>query len=134
MNDTKIQKSSRLIPLWARVVLAIGAISVVVYYSIVPPPTSNAISQGFFVILPFSYFLHIGSYTGLAVIFGYTTAHIPRPDWQLWVFVIVVGIGVIVEIVQYSIPARSFSLLDILANILGVLIGIIILTTIDILT
>lgn len=131
MNRTAEQESSRLIPIWLRIVMAISTISVVIYYSIVPPPGSSAISRGPLGILRFSYWLHLISYTGLTIIVGYTTAHVPRPDWQLWVFVIVVGIGVLIELIQYTIPARSFSLLDILVNLVGVLIGIVLLTIFD---
>lgn len=128
MKKRKTRQSHRLVPIWLRIVLAVGAISVVIYYSIVPPPGSSTISTGPAGILPISYWLHFISYAGLTILLGFTTAHVPRPEWQIWVFIIVAGIGIVVEMIQYTIPARSFSFIDIYINILGVLAGLFLLT------
>ena len=42
---------------------------------------------------------------------------------ELWLYVIVLGYGILIEIVQIYIPYRSFEFLDIFADFLGVLAG-----------
>lgn len=124
----------RLMPIWVRISLAIGATFVLIYFSIVPPPGSGAISEGPIGVIPYSYWLHFGSYTGLSILLGYATAHVPRPDWQLWVFVLTVSTGITIELIQHTIPMRTFSVLDILVNTLGVSVGVLLLTIFDVLT
>lgn len=111
--------------------MSVSAISTVVYFSIVPPPGSGAISKGPIGIIPFSYWLHFGSYAGLSILLGYATTHVPRPDWQLWVFTLTVGTGIIIELIQYTIATRTFSVLDIFINTVGVIFGILVLTILD---
>lgn len=125
------EKRQRLIPISLRIISAVGAISTIVYFSIVPPPGSNTISESPIAIIPYSYWLHFGSYSVLTVLLGYATARIPRPDWQLWVFVISVGIGTVIELIQYMLPMRTLSILDICVNIIGVGTGILLLTMFD---
>jgi VanZ family protein len=43
---------------------------------------------------------------------------------ELWLYVIVLGYGILIEIVQIYIPYRSFEFLDIFADFLGILAGI----------
>lgn len=131
MNYKKNTKPQRLVPIWLRIALAVSAIFGVLYFSIVPPPGSGAISRGPIGFIPYSYWLHFASYTGLAILMGYATAHVPRPDWQLWVFTLAVGTGITIELLQYTIATRTFSLLDIVANTVGVSFGILLLTIVD---
>ena len=42
---------------------------------------------------------------------------------ELWLYVIVLGYGILIEIVQIYIPYRSFEFLDIFADFIGVLAG-----------
>ena len=42
---------------------------------------------------------------------------------ELWLYVIVLGYGILIEIVQIYIPYRSFEFLDIFADFLGILVG-----------
>jgi VanZ family protein len=42
---------------------------------------------------------------------------------ELWLYVIVLGYGILIEIVQIYIPYRSFEFLDIFADFLGILAG-----------
>jgi glycopeptide antibiotics resistance protein len=65
------------------------------------------------------------------VLVGYATAHVPRYDWQVWVFVLVVGVGITIELIQYTLPARTFSIIDIFVNTIGVSAGILVLTIFD---
>jgi VanZ family protein len=41
-------------------------------------------------------------------------------DQDIWVYVIVLGYGILIEIVQLYIPHRSFEFLDILADLIGI--------------
>jgi len=43
---------------------------------------------------------------------------------ELWLYVIVLAYGILIEIVQIYIPYRSFEFLDIFADFLGILAGI----------
>jgi VanZ family protein len=132
-NKTNANKK-RIVPVQIRIIFAVCAIFGIIYFSIVPPPGSGAISSGPMGIIPYSYWLHFGSYAGLAVLLGYATAHIPRPEWQLWVFFVTVGTGTTIELIQYTIPARTFSMGDISINIIGVSSGILLITVFDGLT
>ena len=42
---------------------------------------------------------------------------------ELWLYVIVLAYGILIEIIQIYIPYRSFEFLDIFANFLGILVG-----------
>jgi len=42
---------------------------------------------------------------------------------ELWVYVIVLAYGILIEIIQIYIPYRSFEFLDIFADFLGILAG-----------
>ena len=44
-------------------------------------------------------------------------------DKDLWVYVIVLAYGILIEVVQIYIPYRSFELLDILADFTGILLA-----------
>tara|TARA_B100000700_G_scaffold275159_1_gene320753 strand:- start:1690 stop:2040 length:351 start_codon:yes stop_codon:yes gene_type:complete len=43
---------------------------------------------------------------------------------ELWLYVIVLAYGILIEIIQIYIPYRSFEFLDIFADFLGILVGI----------
>ncbi|MDC0198722.1 VanZ family protein [Pseudomonadota bacterium] len=42
---------------------------------------------------------------------------------ELWLYVIVLAYGILIEIVQIYIPYRSFEFLDIFADFLGIVVG-----------
>jgi len=120
--------SKRIIPLWLRVIIAIGAICVITYYSIVPPSGVSSISWQPLEIIPVSYIRHFVAYAGLATVVGYATVHVPRPDWQVLIFILTTGTGIVIELIQYTLPTRTFSVLDITVNVLGVSVGILFVT------
>jgi VanZ family protein len=134
MNNIRDTDKRRLIPIRIRIIFTVSAIFGIIYFSIVPPPGSGTISSGPIGIIPYSYWLHFTSYAGLTVLLGYTTAHIPRPEWQLWVFFVALGTGTTIEVIQYTIPARTFSIIDISINTLGVSSGVLAITVFDALT
>ena len=42
---------------------------------------------------------------------------------ELWLYVIVLAYGILIEIIQIFIPYRSFEFLDIFSDFLGILVG-----------
>lgn len=115
-----------LFPWWVRGLLVLVTIGVLLYYSIVPAPGTGSISSGPFGILSYSMWLHIIGYMGLAIVLAYATAHIALPRWQVLgaVFVVVMACGMAVEVVQYFLPGRTFSVMDMLVNAVGAAIGL----------
>ena len=64
-------------------------------------------------------FLHFGCFIYLTII-----AFLSKIFYQeLWVYVIVLGYGILIEIVQIYIPYRSFEFFDIFADFAGILIA-----------
>ena len=64
-------------------------------------------------LLHFSCFLYLTIITWLSRII----------NKELWLYVIVLAYGILIEIVQMYIPYRSFEFLDIFADFLGILVG-----------
>lgn len=131
MVKKRNQTGVPIFPLWVRLLLTVSAVSTILYFSIVPPPGSRSISYGPLAMLPRSIWMHLGSYLALAVVIGYASYTLPWIDWQLWVFITTVGIGISIEVLQYMLPTRTFSLVDIGVNALGAAIGILLLSIID---
>lgn len=122
-----------LLPAWIRGLLAVITFGILLYYSIVPAPGSGSITTGPFGFLPYSAWLHLLAYMGLTIVFAYATAHANRPTWQLLavVFVIVVSIGTTIELLQYMLPTRTFSWVDIGLNAVGAAIGLSVWAVLD---
>lgn len=102
---------------WSRSILLLWGISIciVIYYSLIPQ-----------VEFPINFWnadkvYHCAAYGWLAVLpmIGFA---IRRLAVSAALFMII--LGVLLEIGQYYIPGRTFSLLDITANSLGVILGI----------
>jgi|AntDeeMinimDraft_6_1070357.scaffolds.fasta_scaffold09146_2 hypothetical protein len=122
-----------LLPVWVRGSIVIVTLGVVLYYSIVPAPGSGSLVTGPFGLLPYSTWLHVLAYTGLTIVFAYTTAHVKQAKWRhlTVVFVVVVTVGIIIEMVQYTLPTRSFSWVDIATNTAATSIGLLIWAALD---
>lgn len=117
-----------LLPLWLRILLTLSALGGIVYFSIVPPPGRGSASTLLFGVVPYSTALHFTSYAGLAIVFAYASYHSSRPDWQLIliVFATTVGCGALIEVVQTTLPTRTFSVGDMLVNSLGASVGVVV--------
>ena len=61
--------------------------------------------------------LHFLSFAYLTIIFKFTQFI----DQDFWLYVIVLAYGILIEIVQMFLPYRSFELLDIFADFMGIL-------------
>lgn len=70
--------------------------------------------------LPWDKAMHFVGYAGLAFLARYGSAK--HPSWQLVIGCILFSI--IIELLQLIVPNRSFEWMDILANSLGVLSGL----------
>lgn len=115
-----------LVPVWVRGVLVVCVLGVLLYYSIVPPPRSGLLDIPPLDAIPYHVWLHLFGYMGLAVILAYATVDVDRPRSQVLVgvFLIVITIGAVIEGLQYTLQTRTFSLLDIIVNVVGTVVGV----------
>ena len=102
---------------WSRIILLLWGISIciVIYYSLIPK-----------VEFPINFWnadklYHCAAYGWLALLpmIGFAIRRV-----ALTAALSMIILGVLLEIGQYYIPSRSFELLDIMANSLGVILGI----------
>jgi len=114
------------VPFWLRVAFVLSVFGTLLYFSIVPAPGTGSVSQGPFGVIPYSMWLHVVGYMGFAIVLGYASDPLEVPQSQLLfgVFVFTVGCGVAVELLQYTLPTRTFSVLDMLVNAVGAAIGV----------
>jgi len=129
MNDQRVRTSATglpIVPFWLRAAFVLGALSGLIYFSIVPAPGTSSTSYGPFGVVPYSVWLHFVGYMGLAIVFAYASYTVPRPQFQILfgVFVVTVGCGAAVEILQLTLPTRTFSVFDMLVNALGAGVGV----------
>ena len=128
VSDHRVRTASGVpvVPFWIRAVFVLGALGGLVYYSIVPAPGTGSVSHGPFGVIPYSMWLHFVGYMGLAIVFSYASYTVPRPQPQILfgVFVVTVGCGAAVEMLQLTLPTRTFSVIDILVNALGAGVGV----------
>jgi VanZ family protein len=67
--------------------------------------------------------LHFLGFFVLTILLLITFSRYKLKNKYLKSFIIALGIGILIEIIQLNIPGREFSLLDILADALGIIIG-----------
>lgn len=110
-----------LIPRWLRVTATITVALVILIYSIRDPPGSGTIRMGPFGLLPYTMWLHLLAYGGLAGTVAYALHEHPRPDWQhvLLVVVVVAVYGIGIELLQSTLADRQADLADAGVNTLG---------------
>ena len=115
-----------LLPRWVRLAFVAVVMGTILYFSVVPMPGGDAFRTGPFGILPFSKWMHLLAYGGLAMALAYALHESPRPDWQILsvVFLIAVGYGAGVELVQATVPYRSYSRLDMVVNAVGAAVAV----------
>lgn len=71
----------------------------------------------------FDKLLHFFGFLILTILLLLTFKYYKLSNSYVSVFLIALGIGILIEAVQIGIPEREFSLLDILADVLGIIIG-----------
>lgn len=115
-----------LFPRWVRLSLVAAVMGLILYYSVIPVPGSATFRTGPFGVLGLSKWLHLLSYGGLAATLAYAFHDSSRPTWQILavVFLVAVGYGVGVEVVQATVPERTFSPQDMLVNATGAAVAV----------
>lgn len=110
-----------LVPRPFRWLLVVSVASVLLYYSVFAPPGSGAIEMGPLGLFPYSNWLHVTAYVGLAGAVVYALYAPPRSSWYAvgggFLAAFCYGIGI--EFVQSMLPARTFALADMGLNALG---------------
>ena len=110
-----------LVPRWLRVVGVIAVAATILYFSVFTPPGSGTIQFGPFGLFPYSTWLHGVAYAGLAVVLAYALQDRPWRDRSVLVvvFVIAVGYGGSIELLQSTLDARTADFGDLLVNAVG---------------
>jgi len=67
--------------------------------------------------------LHFFGFFILTILLLLTFEHYKLNNKRIAIFLIALGIGILIEVVQLGIPGREFSLLDIAADVLGIIVG-----------
>jgi VanZ family protein len=67
--------------------------------------------------------LHFFGFFVLSVLLLLTFEYYKLSYKYVAVFLVALGIGILIEAVQLGIPGREFSLWDILADVLGIIVG-----------
>ncbi|MFD1597540.1 VanZ family protein [Halobellus rarus] len=105
------------------VVLAVAA--TILYYSVFTPPGSGIIRTGPFGVLAYGTWLHGLAYAGLAVTLAYAFQDRPWRDRTvlLAVFLVAVGYGAGIELLQSTLETRTADIVDLLVNAAGAAIA-----------
>lgn len=76
--------------------------------------------------MPLSTWLHGIAYAGLAITLAYALVRSPLPKTQILfsVFLVVTGYGIGIEVMQLTLPDRTFDEFDVLVNGLGAAIAV----------
>lgn len=108
---------------WALVTLVAGTI---LYYSVFTPPGSGTFRTGPLGLFPFSDWLHFLAYGGLAAVLAYALHDSTRPDWQvlLIVFLVAFTYGAAIELLQATLPTRTFDPTDMVVNAVGAVVAV----------
>lgn len=94
----------------------------------IKPGNPNATQEmGEILFIRRDYFHHIVAFLALGGLYGFA-AHTPHPIFRrhpvFFGAVLLTGLAVILEAVQFIVPYRKFNWNDMLANIAGLLIGV----------
>lgn len=123
---TKIQFRLPLLPSKIRWFVVGSTLVVIFYFSIITAPGPDRLEFGPFGILPFSTWLHGIAYAGLAITLAYALVRSPQPNTQILfgVFLVATGYGIGIEVMQLTLPDRTFDEIDVLVNGIGAAIAV----------
>lgn len=115
-----------MLPRWIRWFGVAAVCGVVFYASVLASPTSGGPSFGPLGIFGLDKWLHGLAYAGL----GATAAYAFEADKHLvraiaFAFVLAVAYGIFIEFAQAPIPARHFSVADMVADAVGAGLGVV---------
>jgi VanZ family protein len=71
----------------------------------------------------FDKLLHFFGFLILIILLLLTFEYYNLSNKYVAVFLIALGIGILIEAIQLGIPGREFSLLDLAADVLGIIVG-----------
>ena len=110
-----------LVPRSLRLAGVIAVAATILYFSVFTPPGSGVIRTGPFGVFPYSTWLHGLAYAGLAVTLAYALQDRPWRDRTVLVvvFLVAVGYGGGVELLQSTLDARTADVDDLLVNAVG---------------
>lgn len=115
-----------MLPRWTRWVGVAAVCGVVFYASVLASPTAGGPTLGPLGVFGLDKWLHALAYAGL----GATAAYALAADKNLtravcFAFVFALAYGVAIEFVQAPVPARHFSVADMLADAFGAALGVV---------
>lgn len=118
--------SMPVLPRWLRSIAVVAAMTTILVVSSIPVPTSGSIQIGSFDLSSLSLWFHVVGYAGLTFLLLYALFDYPYPRWQLLgvAFLVPVGYGLVIELIQGSIPYRNFSQFDVAVNAIGPTVSI----------
>ncbi|MDB9234793.1 VanZ family protein [Halorubrum ezzemoulense] len=110
-----------LVPRALRLAGVLAVAATILYFSVVTPPGSGMIRTGPFGVLPYSTWLHGLAYAGLAVTLAYAFQDSVWRDRTVLVvvFLVAVGYGGSIELLQSTLDARTADVGDLLVNAIG---------------
>jgi len=116
-----VQLRVPLVPRWLRLGSVVAVAATILYYSVFSPPGSGAIRSGPFGVFAYSTWLHGLAYAGLAVVLAYALEDQPWSNWIVLtvVFVLAVGYGGGIELLQSTLASRTADFGDLLVNAVG---------------
>lgn len=109
---------------WGAVLAVAG---IILFYSIQAGPGTETFQTGPFGVVSYSDWLHFLAYACLAVMLAYALHDSRLSEWHvvILVFVCAVGYGVTIELLQSTLPARTFALGDMGVNATGAAIAVV---------
>ena len=111
------------LPRWMRVGIVILYAGALFVASVVDPPADGLSATGPLGVVPADKWLHALGYATLASLLAYASLAQTRRTLLL-VTVVTVGYGVGIEVVQATLPVRSFDVADVAANAVGAVVAV----------
>ncbi|SFR34443.1 VanZ family protein [Halorubrum sodomense] len=110
-----------LVPRALRLAGVLAVAATILYFSVFTPPGSGTIRTGPLGLLPYGTWLHGLAYAGLAVTLAYALQDRPWRDRSalVVVFLVAVGYGAGIELLQSTLAARTADFGDLLTNAVG---------------
>ena len=114
-----------LVPRSLRLAGVLAVAATILYFSVFTPPGSGVIRTGPLGVLPYSTWLHGLAYAGLAVTLAYALQDRPWRDRSVLVvvFLVAVGYGAGIELLQSTLDTRTADFDDLLTNAVGAAIA-----------
>jgi VanZ family protein len=108
-----------LVPKWLRWLAVLAVAGVILYSSVITAPPG--VDRGFELVPHFDKILHAAAYAGLGVTMAYALlqSRFSRRQRAVLVLSVAATYGVVIEVLQGQLTARTASVLDALANVLG---------------